>query len=148
MQTFLPYPDFALSAKVLDLRRLGKQRVECLQITNTLLGISDGWANHPVMTMWRGYESSLLRYGYAICKEWVGRGHSDNVLYQLEILEKQIKIPNPSEPPWFGDVEFHLSHQSNLLRKAEWWYAQYFAPTTPRNLPYIWPNPYSYLLKD
>jgi len=32
MQTFLPYPDFAASSAVLDDRRLGKQRVEALQI--------------------------------------------------------------------------------------------------------------------
>ena len=36
MQTFLPYPDFAESAKVLDNKRLGKQRVECLQIMKAL----------------------------------------------------------------------------------------------------------------
>ncbi|MDQ1681515.1 MAG: hypothetical protein QOH99_56, partial [Frankiaceae bacterium] len=32
MQTFLPYADFGASARVLDDRRLGKQRVETLQI--------------------------------------------------------------------------------------------------------------------
>ena len=32
MQTFLPYPDFARSARVLDRKRLGKQRVETLQV--------------------------------------------------------------------------------------------------------------------
>lgn len=38
MQTFLPYPDFSKSASVLDKRRLGKQRVENLQIMQVLLG--------------------------------------------------------------------------------------------------------------
>ncbi|WP_407659745.1 pyrimidine dimer DNA glycosylase/endonuclease V, partial [Kineococcus indalonis] len=32
MQTFLPYPGFARSAAVLDAPRLGKQRVETLQV--------------------------------------------------------------------------------------------------------------------
>lgn len=36
MQTFLSYPDFNESARVLDDKRLGKQRVECLQILNVL----------------------------------------------------------------------------------------------------------------
>lgn len=36
MQTFLPYPDFKKSASVLDNKRLGKQRLECLQILRTL----------------------------------------------------------------------------------------------------------------
>jgi len=31
MQSFLPYPDDARSAAVLDNRRLGKQRVKCLR---------------------------------------------------------------------------------------------------------------------
>ena len=36
MQTFLPFPDFKMSAQVLDYKRLGKQRVEALQILKTL----------------------------------------------------------------------------------------------------------------
>lgn len=36
IQTFLPYPNFNESARVLDDKRLGKQRVECLQILNVL----------------------------------------------------------------------------------------------------------------
>jgi Pyrimidine dimer DNA glycosylase len=36
VQTFLPYPDFARTAAVLDDRRLGKQRVEVLQILNAM----------------------------------------------------------------------------------------------------------------
>lgn len=47
MQTFLPYSDFALCAKVLDNKRLGKQIVECRQIMQCLLGLREGWRNHP-----------------------------------------------------------------------------------------------------
>ena len=36
MQTFLPYSNFQKSAEVLDWRRLGKQRVEGMQIINTI----------------------------------------------------------------------------------------------------------------
>ena len=36
MQTFLPYESFEESAKVLDYRRLGKQRVEGMQIINAI----------------------------------------------------------------------------------------------------------------
>lgn len=38
MQTFLPYADYEQSAAVLDQKRLGKQRVETLQIMQVLLG--------------------------------------------------------------------------------------------------------------
>lgn len=37
MQTFLPYSDFKKTAKCLDYKRLGKQRVEAWQIYETLL---------------------------------------------------------------------------------------------------------------
>jgi hypothetical protein len=36
VQTFLPYPDFRRTAEVLDSPRLGKQRVETLQILRAL----------------------------------------------------------------------------------------------------------------
>mgnify|MGYP001181886526 FL=1 len=38
MQTFLPYESFRKSAEVLDWRRLGKQRVEGMQIINAIEG--------------------------------------------------------------------------------------------------------------
>ena len=36
VQTFLPYPDFTQTARVLDWRRLGKQRAEALTILRCL----------------------------------------------------------------------------------------------------------------
>ena len=54
MQTFITSIDFKLCARVLDRQRLGKQRVEVLQILQTLLGESTGWRNHPCVRMWKG----------------------------------------------------------------------------------------------
>ena len=54
MQTFLPYPDLRDSVACLDSKRLGKQRVECLQILNVLEGRRTGWQNHPAVKMWAG----------------------------------------------------------------------------------------------
>ena len=54
MQTFLPVADFAESARLLDSPRLGKQRVETLQILRALELPDYGWANHPAVLMWRG----------------------------------------------------------------------------------------------
>jgi hypothetical protein len=61
MQTFLPYKDFKKSAKVLDNKRLGKQRVEAFQILNILLGRTKtkGWRNHPAVLMWKGHSNAL-----------------------------------------------------------------------------------------
>ena len=56
MQTFLPYDDFVLSLDCLDYRRLGKQRVEAMQLLNAMKREKGGWINHPATKMWRGYE--------------------------------------------------------------------------------------------
>ena len=78
MQTFMPYgSDFAASAIALDNQRLGKQRVECLQIINTLTGRSEGWKNHPAVLMWDGYEDALVWYSLVVCQEWRMRGFQD-----------------------------------------------------------------------
>jgi len=55
MQTFLPYVNFAESAKCLDYRRLGKQRVEAKQILDVLNGKTTAWQNHPCVKAWKGY---------------------------------------------------------------------------------------------
>ncbi|MER7983892.1 MSMEG_6728 family protein [Streptomyces sp. NPDC095817] len=77
MQTFLPYPDFTQSAAVLDQARLGKQRVEALQVLRGLTVPGYGWRNHPAVRMWTGYEEALVRYGLDVCAMWVADGHAD-----------------------------------------------------------------------
>ena len=136
MQTFLPYPSYQQSAEVLDRQRLGKQRVEAWQILRTLLGQSTGWRNHPAIRMWRSYEASLVRYANAVCEEWCLRGYEDSI--GLQLLELNV-TETDEDPPWLGWEEFHLSHQSNLLRKDPAYYGVYFTGV-PNNLPYIWPE--------
>lgn len=139
MQTFLPYPDMAASAACLDYRRLGKQRVEVKQILNALSGASKGWVNHPATVMWRGHSYSLAQYGLVICTEWIARGYKDTLQdYFLELMSHE--YTNYTLPHWFGDPEFHRSHQSNLLRKDPEYYGQ-FGWDVPHDLPYVWPKP-------
>ena len=60
MQTFVPYPDCKLTAECLDYRRLGKQRVEAMQIINCLEGTgSTHWTRHPAVRMWVGHTTAL-----------------------------------------------------------------------------------------
>ena len=132
VNTFLPYADFIQSAKALDYRRLGKQRVEAWQILNALLGNSKGWTNHPATNMWRGHERSLCEYGIAICDEWVQRGYKDTMRERFIALHSQ--LPNTGLPEFIGDLEFHVSHQSNLKRKD----ADHYTFEVPDDLPYVW----------
>ncbi|UOF78070.1 hypothetical protein [Caudoviricetes sp.] len=137
MQTFLPYPEFEKSARVLDNRRLGKQRVECLQILRALYDPNYGWQNHPAVIMWIGCSNALCNYGQTMCLEWKRRGFKDTVLEKLIMLRPPNQFDGPY-PKWLGDEAFHASHRSNLLRKDPAHYSQ-FGWTEPNNLPYIWP---------
>jgi hypothetical protein len=137
MQTFLPYPNFRESAKCLDNKRLGKQRVEVYQILRVLTGQSQGWKNHPAVKMWRDQQYGLALYGIVCCNEWIQRGFKDTLrekLSELRAVEPNMIIL----PTWFGDEAFHASHRSNLLRKDPIWYNQ-FGWTESSDLPYVWP---------
>ena len=131
MQTFLPYPDINESLRCLDYRRLGKQRVEAMQILKALNGETKGWVNHPATKMWRGYEDALAYYMNRCIDEWESRGYNNNML-RANRKSHEIKFP-----PWFSDEKFHASHRSNLLRKDPEFYGQY-GWTEPDDLPYEW----------
>lgn len=137
MQTFLPCPSFAQSARVLDRQRLGKQRVEVLQLLKAIRE-GGGWSNHPAAVMWRNHTNALVAYGLEICHEWfVARGYKDTCRYKLmAYLDKDSPI---EMPPWLGDPAFHASHRSNLLRKDPVWYGQ-FGWEEADDLPYVWPS--------
>lgn len=136
MQTFLPYPEFDLSAKCLDRQRLGKQRIEVLQILKALHE-GGGWANHPAVKMWQGYEHTLISYGLHICNEWIGRGYKDSCWGKINSYRSVFK-PNKDKPWWLGDAAFHASHRSNLLRK-NWYFYWVYRWKEPPNLEYLWP---------
>jgi hypothetical protein len=145
MQTFLPYRSFRRSARVLDRARLGKQRVEALQILRALTRPTYGWQHHPAVGMWRGHEDALVAYAAEICAEWCRRGSPDTCLEQI-LVERGVESPRTQEeleasgelPPWLGRRAFHRSHRSALVRKQPEWYRHHF-PTVPDDLPYVWP---------
>ncbi|GAB2753233.1 MSMEG_6728 family protein [Streptomyces bullii] len=150
MQTFLPYPDFAASAVVLDRRRLGKQRVEALQVLRGLVVPGYGWRHHPAVRMWAGYEEALVRYGLEVCRVWREQGHQDSCAATLVADLRAVRPGGPLRdqaalaaagelPPWLGDEAFHRSHRSALLRKDPTAYAPHFSDV-PDDLPYVWPT--------
>lgn len=138
MQTFVPYNDFYKSAECLDRQRLGKQRVETLQILNSLAGKSKGWTNHPATKMWRNHELSLMEYGLAVCEVWVSRGYKDTCADKMLQLKSEFSAHSRFLPAWWGSDLVHSSHQSKLLQKHPDWYSQ-FGWTVPLDLDYHWP---------
>lgn len=149
VQTFVPWPSFAETAAALDTRRLGKQRVEVIQIARAILVPGYGWASHPATLMWSDHVQALESYLGAICDEWAARGFDDTcratvrtdltaagvlggVRTQRELAEAGLL------PEWLGDEALHRSHRSALLRKDLAHYGNLF-PDDPDDLPYVWP---------
>jgi hypothetical protein len=148
VQIFLPSPDFERSARSLDRKRLGKQRVECIQVLRGLTREGYGWRHHPAVLMWKGYEEALARYAYTCCEVWTERGFGDTCAATIatDLAEAGITTVRPQAelaaagalPPWLGNDAFHRSHRSSLLRKDPDHYRELF-PDDPDDLEYVWP---------
>lgn len=131
MQTFLPYEDFEKTAKVLDYKRLGKQRVEALQILNAMYDQGNSWHRHVAVRMWRGHQRLLAMYANIIIHEWCQRGYCNNMGY--------FEIKGPiAIPSWLWDERLHLSHRCNLVRKEPEIYKPIWPKVDPK-APYWWP---------
>lgn len=148
VQTFVPYADFAQTARVLDTKRLGKQRVEVIQIVRALTVPGYAWSSHPAVLMWKGYEEALGSYGLAMCDEWRRRGFGDTCAATIasdlasagvEGLRTYPELAGADAlPPWLFDESVQHSHRSALVRKDPMHYAATF-PDVPPDLPYVWP---------
>src|SRR5215207_3177732 len=149
MQTFTPYADFEESLRALDVKRLGKQRVEVIQIVRALTMPGYAWSSHPAVLMWKGYEEALGRYGLTSCEVWIARGFGDSCAATItadlraagiaEIRSYEELAANDALPPWLFDEAVQLSHRSALLRKDPEHYRPLFPPDTPWDLDYVWP---------
>jgi Pyrimidine dimer DNA glycosylase len=150
MQTFLPVADFEESARLLDTARLGKQRVETLQILRALELPDYGWASHPAVTMWRGRTAALVAYGLAMVRVWRERGFADTTESLIAEFAPEVAGRSQAEladagvlPSWLGAEALHASHRSSLLAKDPDFYRARFADRfdgEPDDLPYVWPG--------
>lgn len=149
MQTFLPYADFAETARALDQKRLGKQRVEVIQIVRALTREAYGWKHHPAVLMWKGHEEALGAYGVAIVREWCSLGRADTCEATIlaDLAAAGVRVPPRTQaeladagelPPWLGHEALHRSHRSALLRKDPEHYRPLFGDE-PDDLDYVWP---------
>src|SRR4051812_4335346 len=151
MQTFLPVADFTDSARLLDTARLGKQRVETLQVLRALELPDYGWVAHPVVRMWRGRTPALVAYGLAMVRVWRERGFADSTQGLIGEFAPSVAAASQPElaaagllPRWIGDEALHRSHRSNLLAKDPQFYRPRFTERfgeEPDDLPYVWPEP-------
>lgn len=144
VNTFLPYPDVVKCAKVLDYRRLGKQRLEAWKIIAILeqFPVYDPpitgripWRHHPATRMWEGCVDALKLYYNAIVTEWVHRGYNNT----MPLFEAKTTV---TYPWWFGWEPFHQSHRASLLRKDQKYYCAHFTTIPLYYLVrgYLWPS--------
>jgi hypothetical protein len=148
MQTFTPYSDFEASARALDTKRLGKQRVEVIQIVRALTVPGYAWSSHPAVLMWKGYEEALGRYGLTMCEVWTERGFGDTCAETIATDLRTFGIPSirsypelsadQALPEWLFDPEVLRSHRSALVRKDPAHYQDRF-PDVPDDIDYVWP---------
>jgi hypothetical protein len=151
VQTFVPSESLAECARVLDRQRLGKQRVETLQIARALCMPGYGWQTHPAVAMWRGELEGLLAYQEAITYEWTAiRGYKDTCYGKTLVVIGEmpegggagvigrVRWDSFTMPAWWGDYEMHASHRSQLLAKDPEWYGQWGWDEIPGQA-YVWP---------
>ena len=133
MQTFLPYPNYIRSVQALDMKRLGKQRLECKQIIDILEGKPSRYKNHPAIKMWVGYTNSLKYYCNCCIDEWVKRGYKNTM--------EKYPVDHQNEDPWYiGDENFHRAMRARLIEKNEEFYLPKFARDKGFNDgKYFWP---------
>jgi hypothetical protein len=133
----------------LDPRRLGKQRVETIQVIRGLTVSGYGWRHHPAVKMWRGHEEALGRYGLTCAAVWVEGGRADTTAETIAAdlaaagitaIRSQAELAAADAlPGWLGDPGFHRAHQSALVRKDPDFHGPRF-PGVPDDLPYVWPS--------
>jgi hypothetical protein len=148
MQTFVPYADFAASARALDAKRLGKQRVEVIQIVRALTVPGYAWSQHPAVLMWKGYEEALGRYGLTMCEVWLERGFGDTcaatiaadlATFGIVQIRTEAELAEAGAlPPWLFDEAVQESHRSALVRKDPEFYRRLFPDVKP-DIEYVWP---------
>lgn len=130
MNTFLPFASYTESAKALDRLRLGKQRLEVLQML-VALRVPDrrGWRNHPCTLAWRGCSNSLVHYGVEVCSEWQRRGYTDTLLSQIRahfVPIGNFSLEESPRPAWTLDHRVHDMYRRRLVTKDRRFYSWKF----------------------
>lgn len=130
MQTFITYSTLEECAAVLDYRRLGKQRVEALQIEEAIV-YGTGWCDHSASRMWEDWIPFLRQYRRFITLEWCWRGYRNAM--PIPRLDRRAPVPD-----WWGHPRLMRSHRAALLHKDYDFYSHYWRLTPELN--YYWPE--------
>lgn len=151
MQSFLPYQSFRKSMRSLDYRRLGKQRVEAMQMIRAIerlhrgethdpkTGRRYGWQNHVCTRMWVNHLDALKVYHDEAILEWIRRGYTNNMERYFPDSDHPEREIFFTRPPWLSNPKLWVSHRSMLIQKEPDHYLPQW-PNVPQDLPYWWPT--------
>ena len=155
MQTFLLHKAFKETAKLLDTPRLQKQRVECFQIYNAIIGLrldsvtqeivgeAKGWTAHPAVRMWKDAPAFLCLYAQYISKECDAREIADhrmlNAFFSSRMMRHPFRVPDWASNEKERERIIH-SHRCNMIRKDPEFYGPKFPELTMVDsfTPYFW----------
>ncbi len=150
VQTFLPFPRFDASAAVLDDARLGKQRVETLQVLRALVLEDYGWAHHPAVR-------DVARPGAGAGRVRPGLRPTSGCGAATPTARPPRSPSSPREVVGLDQDELEArrpdavrgcttrgstrSHRAALLRKDPARYAAALDDGVDPETPYLWPGP-------
>lgn len=149
VNTFLPYPSLEATARALDFRRLGKQRVEAWQIWQVLgkaeqvyppppaLGASSWSTKRQWMSdasqRWKAQTGARLGWAmHPAVLLWVGYRDALGLYYNAmlagwaqrggrNITLQPVDVPPQTVlPPWAASSRVHNAFRWQLLRKELW----------------------------
>lgn len=168
MQTFLLHTDHHITAKLLDYKRLGKQRLECTQLMDVLLRKANllqdgktGWNNHVAVEYWytaiKNCLPYLILYTDIMIEEWINRGYKntiDTTKYK-EIISKNANLFRFDESIWRTyENDVIVSHRARVLQKDFDYYSKIFKennisiPENWENMEYFWMRPTEKQIKE
>lgn len=141
MQSFVTDSCLLTCVKNLDNKRLGKQRLEGLQMLNSIYsGSTRGLFHNHCTKMWKNHPLALQAYINFCIQEWIFRGFKNTMKIFPEYSEQM--------PDWFYWKSLQRSHRANLLRKNLAFYKDKFIKT-PQDYEilrpylycgYLWPT--------
>lgn len=129
MNTFIPFPTFADSARILDNKRLNKQIVEAWQM------IHGQWQNHPCAKMWAKNIGCLKQYFNFCLQEWKIIRRKNHKFDFMDCGKYEF-------PSWINDSLVFFTHKVNLLRKDFDWYSQYITDKRIHEMLNTFPDGY------
>jgi len=154
IQTWLPLPSFKDSAESLSDEDLMKQVFDAYRVIEHLHEIPleesklprDYRLTEPTMPMspglmWRGCEMQLCEYTMEVCEEASIRSRRQHPLMEDIAVHLEYATGEDTymgKPSWFGNPEFHLSHQAALVRKNKTFYGRKF--NGDDSLMLMWPT--------